>query len=101
MDTRKYKGGDAMSPEEILEIVGKLKPLGPKAGAPSGANWDRRAAPPAPTRSGVGALRANPIMNPRAIVEDRVRQAEDGMFAGGKVRGCGIASKGHTKGKVR
>jgi len=37
--------------------------------------------------------------SPRMSAEDRVKK-ERGMKAGGKVRGCGIARKGLTKGKI-
>jgi hypothetical protein len=103
---------DKLSRDEVLKRLGRRDPL---PGGPAQLSPQMKAAlaaevASAPAREGVGALPANPVMNPRAIVEDRLRRAESGMKCGGKVkkkmatggsvRGVGCAQKGHGKGKV-
>lgn len=96
-----------MSEAAIKKLLGTRTPL-------PGADKPNRPLPKpveTPTkRSGVGALPADPLRNPKAIVEGRLKKAEQGMAcggkvkaynSGGKVRGCGAATKGMTKGRMR
>jgi hypothetical protein len=92
--------------EEMMKKLGKREPL-PGAGKPTGPNWDRQAPESAPSgRSGIGALPADFLRNPRAIQKDREEKAGlkcGGMVkkkAGGMVRGCGVAVKGKSKAKM-
>ncbi len=92
--------------EEAEALLGKRTTLpgGPKN---RGTNFDL------PRRSAAAEESAadfRGVTNPKRIIEDRLRKAEAGMACGGKVkkyasggsvRGCGIASKGRTKGKMR
>lgn len=96
---------ERLSREEVMKRLGKRDPLpgGAKQLSPQMKAAIVEAAASAPARSGIGALPANPVMNPRAIAEDRLRRAESGMKCGGKVkkmagggavRGSGCATKG-------
>lgn len=92
--------------EEMMKKLGKRDPL-PGAGKAPGPNWSPRGeAMSAPARSGIGALPADYLRNPRAIQKDREEKAGlkcGGMVkkkAGGMVRGCGVAVKGKSKAKM-
>lgn len=81
-----------MDRDQAEKMVGKKTPL-PGAGQPAGPNWAPKPAAAASSgKSGIGALPANPVTNPRAILDDREKKA--GMAKGGLVRGAGAAVKG-------
>lgn len=90
-----------MDRDQAEKMVGKRTPL-PGAGKPAGENWAPKAASAPDTgKSGIGALPADPLRNPKAILADREKKA--GLACGGKVkkmatgglvRGAGAAVKG-------
>ena len=89
-----------MSRNDAEKLVGKKTAL-PGAGKEPGPNWTPSAASAPSGRNGVGALPADPVRNPKAIIADRENKA--GMACGGKVkkmatggiiRGAGAATKG-------
>jgi hypothetical protein len=98
---------EKLSEAELAKLIGRITPR-PGAGKPSGPNFvPRPVEVAAPGRTGIAALPTNPVTNPEGIM--RARMAAQGMACGGKVkkhagggkvRGCGAATKGHTKGKV-
>lgn len=92
--------------EEAEALLGKRTALpgGPKN---RGTNFDL---PKLTSTKEEPAADFRGVTNPRRVIDDRLKKAEVGMACGGKVkryasggsvRGCGIASKGHTKGKMR
>lgn len=103
-----------LSYDDVRKLLGKTTPL-PGAGLPQqSGNFvipsPAAAASAPPAKTGIGALPANPVTDPGAILRAQESQAEGGMKRGGKVkrmksggsvRGCGIATKGHTKGTMR
>lgn len=81
-----------MDRNQAEKMVGKRTPL-PGAGKPAGPNWTPKPAEAASSgKSGIGALPANPVTKPRAILDDREKKA--GLAKGGLVRGAGAAVKG-------
>lgn len=98
---------EKLSEAELAKLIGKITAR-PGAGKPSGPNFTPKAVEVvAPGRTGIAALPTNPVTNPEGIT--RARMAAQGLAcggkvkkhaAGGKVRGCGAAMKGYTKGKV-
>lgn len=119
-----------LSEAALLKLLGKITPLpgGPgqvspqmqvPSATPAPAAVPNPVAPPMTPpagaqppsgRYGVGALPANPVMNPGAITRAQLADAEQGMKKGGKVkkmasggavRGTGCAIKGIKKWTVR
>lgn len=90
-----------MNRSDAEKLIGKKTPL-PGAGDAPGPNWTPKpSAPASAPKSGVGALPADPLRSPKAVVADREKKA--GMACGGKVkkyagggivRGAGAAVKG-------
>lgn len=93
-----------MTREEAEKMVGKRTARSGEDKS-SGPNWQRRAMDAVVReRSGVGALPADPLRNPGAILEDRLKKA--GAYSGGgsvkKYSGGGMVMRGTgaaTKGK--
>ena len=98
---------EKLSEAELAKLIGKITSR-PGAGKPSGPNFTPKAVEvAAPGRTGIAALPTNPVTNPGGLL--RARMMEHGLACGGKmkkhagggkVRGCGAATKGCTKGKV-
>lgn len=90
-----------MNRDQAEKMVGKKTPL-PGAGQAPGPNWAAKpAAAASSAKSGIGALPADPVRSPKAIIADREKKA--GMACGGKVKkyakggtikGAGAATRG-------
>lgn len=90
-----------MDRSQAEKMVGKRTPL-PGAGKPAGQNWAPKPEPAASSgKSGIGALPADYMRNPKAIIADREKKA--GLACGGKVKkhaqgglikGAGAATRG-------
>jgi hypothetical protein len=111
-----------LSEEAVRKLLGTRTPL-PGADQGPGANWTPRKGPKAPSgKTGIAGLPANPVTDPGAILQQQLEDAgADGnspqqpapgsqpgmkrggkvkkMASGGSVRGCGMATKGKTKGR--
>lgn len=97
-----------MDRKDAEKLLGKKTSL-PGAGQPPGANWTPKAPAPAasaPAKSGIAALPADPLRNPKAVLGAREKDAglacggkvkkyaKGGMVKGGMVKGAGSATRG-------